>query len=80
MGGVLKRVRSAVFRACLPLRACCLPVLSLTRTPGGRCLEFTAAFFEPVFEKCERGVYFIGLVSVGEPPVIKSECFRTCVL
>ena len=26
-------------------------------------MEWSTAFFEPVFELCERGVWFVGLVS-----------------
>ena len=59
----IRRHRGIVSRLLLPCRAFCLPVLSLTRTPGGRYMEWSAAFFEPVFELCERGVWFVGLVS-----------------
>ena len=48
---------------CQPVRAFCLPVLSLTRTPGGRHMEWAAAFFDPCFERLEKGIYFVGLVS-----------------
>lgn len=48
---------------CNPLRAFCLPAISLTRTPGGRHMEWAAAFFDPCFERVEKGVYFVGLVS-----------------
>ncbi len=53
----------AFSRMCYPCRRLCLPVLSLTRTPGGRHLEWSSAFFGPVFNSCERGVWFVGLVS-----------------
>lgn len=59
----IRRHRGILSRLLSPCRAFCLPVLSLTRTPGGRYMEWSAAFFEPVFELCERGVWFVGLVS-----------------
>ena len=52
-----------VSRIFQPFRVLCLPVLSMTRTPGGRYMEWSSAFFEPVFEVCERGLWFVGLVS-----------------
>lgn len=60
---VLKRLRNWLTRTCfVPLRKFCLPAISLTRSPGGRHMEWAAAFFDPVLEQCERGVYLIGLV------------------
>ena len=59
----IRRHRRILSRLLLPCRAFCLPLLSLTRTPGGRYMEWSTAFFEPVFELCERGVWFVGLVS-----------------
>lgn len=50
----------------LPLRKCCLPCASLSRTPGGRHVEWTGAFFEPILEKCEKSVYFVGLVRMQD--------------
>lgn len=44
------------------LRNFCLPVLSLTRTPGGRYIEWSSAFFDPVMDVCEKGVWFVGLL------------------
>ena len=61
----IRRHRGILSRFPVPCRAFCLPVLSLTRTPGGRYMEWSTAFFEPVFELCERGVWFVGLVSDG---------------
>ena len=58
------RIRHLCFRgAYIPLRSLCLPALSLTRTPGGRHVEWAAAFFDPCFERLEKAVYFVGLVS-----------------
>ena len=59
----IRKHRGILSRFLVPCRAFCLPVLSLTRTPGGRYMEWSTAFFEPVFELCERGVWFVGLVS-----------------
>ncbi len=58
-----KMASRAFARVCYPCRRFCLPVLSLTRSPGGRHLEWSSAFFEPMFDMCERGVWFVGLVS-----------------
>lgn len=55
--------RRLIRRLFTPLRYLCLPCASLTRSPGGRYMEWTNAFFEPCIEKCERSIYFIGLVS-----------------
>lgn len=58
------RIRYLCFHGvCIPVRAACLPVISLTRTPGGRHMEWAAAFFDPCLERLERGVYYVGLVS-----------------
>ena len=58
------RIRDLFFHGfCIPVRAFCLPAISLTRTPGGRHMEWAAAFFDPCFERLEKGVYYVGLVS-----------------
>ena len=58
------RLRQLFFRGVyVPVRAFCLPAISLTRTPGGRHAEWAAACFDPCFERLEKSVYFIGLVS-----------------
>lgn len=49
-------------RLSLFLRSVCLPVLSLTRSPAGGHCEWMAAFCDPLFEMCERGVWIIGMV------------------
>ena len=61
---IVRRLRKLTARFCLPVRKFCLPAISLTRTPGGRHMEWAAAFFDPVLEQCERGVYLIGLVGI----------------
>ena len=61
------RIRDICVRGiCIPVRAFCLPAISLTRTPGGRHMEWAAAFFDPCFERLEKGVYYVGLVSVSQ--------------
>ena len=60
------RIRDLCVRGLyIPMRAYCLPAISLTRTPGGRHMEWAAAFFDPCFERLEKGVYYVGLVSVS---------------
>lgn len=59
---IFRRIRKLTRTVCLPLRKFCLPAISLTRTPGGRHMEWAAAFFDPVLEQCERSVYLIGLL------------------
>ena len=61
---LFRRLRKLIARCCLPVRKFCLPAVSLTRTPGGRHMEWAAAFFDPVMEQCERGVYLVGLVNL----------------
>ena len=61
---IFRRLRKLARTVCLPVRKFFLPAISLTRTPGGRHMEWAAAFFDPVLEQCERGVYLIGLVSI----------------
>lgn len=45
-------------------KSTCLPVLSLTRTPAGGHCEWMAAFCDPLFDFCERGVWIIGMVRI----------------
>ncbi|XP_064382151.1 palmitoyltransferase ZDHHC16-like [Halichondria panicea] len=59
--GMLSGISRCCRRIYNPFRAFCLPVLSLTRSPGGRHMDWCSAFFSPVLEKCERGVYFVGV-------------------
>lgn len=61
---VCLRLRQLCFRRLyLPIRSLCLPAISLTRTPGGGHAEWATAFFDPCFERLEKAVYFVGLVS-----------------
>lgn len=49
----------------LTLRSICLPLLSLTKSPAGGHCEWMAAFCDPLFELCERGVWIIGMVCIN---------------